>query len=193
GERQRVEHGDGLEAERLGGGPGGKERAQPLQAIRLRDGEREDDHGGQAAQRGELAQARARREVHREGDDHDDDRGAEIWLGDDETDDGGGDEDERQRDPPRADLVALAAEPRGEVDDERKLRQLRWLKSEAAAEAKPPRRAPRAHADTRDQNGPEQDESEKKERHGNETKDAVVDARGDEHRSDTERGPRRLL
>jgi len=37
-----------------------------------------------------------------------------FGLGDDETDDGRGDEDERQRDPPRADLVALAASHVGE-------------------------------------------------------------------------------
>ena len=130
-----VEHLDRLEPELLGIRPRIEEREQPLVAVGLGHRERENADRGQAPERRELPQASPGGEVHGQRDDHDDGRGAQIGFGHDEANDESGHKDERQGDPPRADLVALAAEPGREIDDERELRELRRLQSEAAPEA----------------------------------------------------------
>src|SRR5437867_371114 len=94
---ERVEHLDGLESVLLRIRPRVEEREQSLIAVWLGDREREHDHRGQPAERGELSQARARREVHREGDDHHNDRGAEVGLCRDESDEQRGDAERSPR------------------------------------------------------------------------------------------------
>src|SRR6266513_74034 len=174
-EAERVEHLDRLETEFLWIGPRIEERHEPLKAVRLGDGEREDDHSGQTAQRRELAQPRARGEVHGERDDHDDDRGAQIGLGHDQADDERRHEDEGQGDAPRADLLALPAEPGREVHDERELRELGRLQPEAATKTQPARRAAGGDAHARYENGTEQSHGDEEQRHRDEAEHAVVD------------------
>src|SRR5438093_1677668 len=188
-----VEHLNGLKAEPLRVRPRIQECEEALVAVRLGDCEREHHHHGQGTERGELAQPRARREVDGESNDHHHDRGAQIRLGHDQPHHENGDQDEREADPPRADVGPFSAQPRRQVDDERELRELRRLQPERTAEPQPPRRAARALADAGDEDRSEEDDGEQEKRDRDEAQEAVVDPRRDEHRADAEGRPRRLL
>src|SRR5207245_1976288 len=74
-----------------------------------------------------YTEPRARCEVHDERDHTDDDRRSEIGLDEDECREDGGDDEHAQHDPGRGDPRAACAEPRGEVEDQRKLRELGGL------------------------------------------------------------------
>ena len=97
---------DRLEARAARIAPRIEEREDPLQAIRLHDRDRGDEHSGKGPEPGELHEPRPRDEVHAEGERTEDDRGPEVRFGDDERRDEAHDEHERQRHGPAADLGA---------------------------------------------------------------------------------------
>src|SRR5437867_1722583 len=122
-EGEAIQRLDGLESSSAWIRPGIDESEQALVPIWLYDrgGKREDDR--ERAECRELAQPRARDEVHRERDRHDDERRAEIGLDEHQPADGGGHRKKGHGHPPAADLGTMRTEPGAEIEDDRDHRE----------------------------------------------------------------------
>src|SRR5437660_1341613 len=192
-EGEAIQRLDGLESSSAWIRPGIDESEQALVPIWLYDrgGKREDDR--ERAECRELAQPRARDEVHRERDRHDDERRAEIGLDEHEPADGGGHRKEGHGHPPAADLGTMRTEPGAEIEDDRELRELRWLDADERPEPQPACSSARAGADARNEDRDEERDRQREQRDRDDAQAAMLDARRDQHRREAQRGPRRLL
>ncbi len=182
---------DGLETRSTRIAPRIEERHQARQAVGLRDRDRERADRGESRKRGEHPEARTSDEVHRERDRDDDDRGTEVRLGDDQRAEQRGHREERHEHRGPRDLRAPSAKPRGQIEDERELRELRRLQADRAR-SQPAGRAARAHTDPGDEHEDEKHHDERHERDGERAIPVVVDAHRGEHPEEPERGPESL-
>ena len=147
-------------------GPGIEEGFQALQAVVLEQRSPDQRRRNQDRQEPEVAQARAAKPDHAQGDSHEQGGAAEIGLGQQKHDQQRGDPKRfADAEQARLHIVAMAHQIAGQVHDQDQLDHFHRLES-GYAEIDPAARAVDAHADARHEDQQKQDEGEQKQQEG---------------------------